>query len=63
MSSDAASQTDQLKSSGTPSAVRRKSPEEIECEELSRDLISHLSPSDKLHNILAPGPEVKRSTD
>ncbi|XP_050057324.1 protein Shroom isoform X5 [Aphis gossypii] len=64
VSSDAASQTD-VKSvaGGTPSVVRRKSPEEIECEELSRDLISHLSPSDKLHNILAPGPDVKRSTD
>jgi len=64
VSSDAASQTD-IKSvaGGTPLAVRRKSPEEIECEELSRDLISHLSPSDKLHNILAPGPDVKRSTD
>jgi len=37
---------------GSPPAVRHKSPEEIECEELSRDLISHLSPSDKLHNIL-----------
>lgn len=32
--------------------LRIKSPEEIECEELSRDLISHLAPSDKLHNIL-----------
>ncbi|KAL5234743.1 hypothetical protein ACI65C_002153 [Semiaphis heraclei] len=65
VSSDSASQTE-LKSvvaGGTPSAIRRKSPEEIECEELSRDLISHLSPSDKLHNILAPGPDVKRSTD
>ncbi|XP_022161586.1 uncharacterized protein LOC111027502 isoform X1 [Myzus persicae] len=69
VSSDSASQAE-LKSvaSGTPSAIRRKSPEEIECEELSRDLISHLSPSDKLHNILekkdkAPGPDVKRSTD
>lgn len=53
VSSDAASQTD-LRSSaaGTPLPVRRKSPEEIECDELSRDLISHLSPSDKLHNIL-----------
>lgn len=52
---DANSQTaaDQLGSgAGTPLAVRRKSPEEIECEELSRDLISHLSPSDKLHSIL-----------
>lgn len=53
VSSDAASQTDTKSPEfGTPSAVRRKSPEEIECEELSRDLISHLSPSDKLHNIL-----------
>lgn len=48
---------------GTPSAIRRKSPEEIECEELSRDLISHLSPSDKLLNILgetAPNSRFKR---
>lgn len=52
VSSDAASQTDLKSGTGTPLAVRRKSPEEIECEELSRDLISHLSPSDKLHNIL-----------
>uniref|UniRef100_A0A2S2R0I3 Uncharacterized protein n=1 Tax=Sipha flava TaxID=143950 RepID=A0A2S2R0I3_9HEMI len=52
VSSDAASQTDLKSGAGTPSVVRRKLPEEIECEELSRDLISHLSPSDKLHNIL-----------
>lgn len=52
VSSDAASQTDVKSDTSTPLAVRRKSPEEIECEELSRDLISHLSPSDKLHNIL-----------
>lgn len=51
VSSDVASQTDP-KSGGVPPAVRHKLPEEIECEELSRDLISHLSPSDKLHNIL-----------
>lgn len=62
-SSDAASQTEcvvGLKSATTvtvgsevaAATVRRKLPEEIECEELSRDLISHLSPSDKLHNIL-----------
>ncbi|VVC41283.1 Hypothetical protein CINCED_3A001108 [Cinara cedri] len=60
--SDVASQTD-TKSGAAQPAVRHKLPEEIECEELSRDLISHLSPSDKLHNILAPGPDVKRSTD
>lgn len=58
VSSDVASQTDVDKQSGDDtalSAVRRKSPEEIECEELSRDLISHLSPSDKLLNILGKG--------
>lgn len=42
-----------VSSDTTKSTGRRvKSPEEIECEELSRDLISHLAPSDKLHNIL-----------
>lgn len=52
VSSDAASQTDPKSGGVVPPAVRHKLPEEIECEELSRDLISHLSPSDKLHNIL-----------
>ncbi|CAD7077697.1 unnamed protein product [Hermetia illucens] len=33
---------------------RQKHPEEIDCDNLSKDLVSHLSPSDKLHQILAP---------
>ncbi|CAG9803939.1 unnamed protein product [Chironomus riparius] len=37
-------------------------PEEFDCEKLSKDLISQLSPSDKLHNILVPK-TVKSSAD
>ncbi|XP_058819561.1 protein Shroom isoform X2 [Topomyia yanbarensis] len=33
---------------------RKVHPEEIDCDKLSHDLISQLSPSDKLHTILAP---------
>lgn len=32
--------------------ARRVSPEEIDCETLSKDLVSQLSPSDKLHQLL-----------
>ncbi|XP_048515517.1 protein Shroom isoform X2 [Athalia rosae] len=74
--SDAASQTELL-SDDEPSREnrpdadqsqvqpepRKKSPEEIECEELSRDLASQLSPNDKLVPILVPVPEHKRPTD
>ncbi|XP_062548795.1 protein Shroom isoform X2 [Armigeres subalbatus] len=35
-------------------APRKVHPEEIDCDKLSHDLISQLSPSDKLHTILAP---------
>ncbi|XP_051175385.1 protein Shroom isoform X2 [Leptopilina boulardi] len=42
---------------------RKKLPEEIECEELSRELASQLSPNDKLVPILVPVPELKKSTD
>lgn len=67
--SDASSQTE---ASTTPSPspvivspqfIRRPLQEEIECEQLSRDLASQLSPTHRLQGILAPGPEVKRSTD
>ena len=32
---------------------RRKRPEELVCDQLSKDLMDHLSPSDKLHAILS----------
>lgn len=32
--------------------IRQKYPEEVDCEKLSKDLVSQLSPSDKLHHIL-----------
>lgn len=59
--SDAASQTDTLddaerdcagKSPRSFPESRKKLPEEIECEELSKDLASQLSPNDKLVPIL-----------
>lgn len=34
--------------------ARQKLPEEIECDKLSKDLVSHLLPTDKLYNILVP---------
>uniref|UniRef100_A0A1S4GYD9 ASD2 domain-containing protein n=1 Tax=Anopheles gambiae TaxID=7165 RepID=A0A1S4GYD9_ANOGA len=37
-----------------PSTPRKLHPEEIDCDKLSHDLVSQLSPSDKLHTILAP---------
>ncbi|XP_043286569.1 protein Shroom [Venturia canescens] len=43
--------------------ARRKLPEEIECEELSRDLANQLAPNDKLVPILLPAPEHKKPTD
>lgn len=60
--SDAASQTDLMEQTAEQNIVkqeepllpepRKKLPEEIECEELSRDLASQLSPNDKLVPIL-----------
>ncbi|XP_046677588.1 protein Shroom [Homalodisca vitripennis] len=47
----------------SPPPIRHQLHEEIECDQLSRDLASQLSPSHRLQGILAPGPEVKRSTD
>ncbi|XP_024082847.1 uncharacterized protein LOC106663408 isoform X2 [Cimex lectularius] len=61
--SDAASQTTPSPSPPPPVVLRRQLQEEIECDQLSRDLASQLSPSHKLHGILVPGPEVKRTTD
>lgn len=44
----------------TPSMApqRKVSPEEIDCDSLSKDLVSHLSPSDKLHQILGNFPVI-----
>lgn len=71
--SDAASQTDipevldrdtrRSNQDSLPPPGRKKLPEEIECEELSRDLASQLSPNDKLVPILVPVPEHKKPTD
>ncbi|XP_052892283.1 protein Shroom [Anopheles moucheti] len=41
-------------SSPPPPTPRKLHPEEIDCDKLSHDLVSQLSPSDKLHTILAP---------
>lgn len=41
-----------LAKSNLNSGYRQKLMEEIECDKLSKDLISHLSPTDKLYNIL-----------
>lgn len=51
MTSDAASQTEREEPQ-TPVPTRRKLQEEIECEKLSQDLVSYLSPSDRLKGIL-----------
>lgn len=70
--SDAASQTDILEDTEQDCVSkiqrplpesRKKLPEEIECEELSKDLASQLSPNDKLVPILVPAPEHKKPTD
>ncbi|XP_054012823.1 serine/arginine repetitive matrix protein 2-like [Hylaeus anthracinus] len=69
--SDAASQTDILEpmdhdvssKSQELQLCRKKLPEEIECEELGRDLASQLNPNDKLVPLLVPAPEHKKPTD
>lgn len=69
--SDAASQTDLLEASEIEVCTkthemplcRKKLPEEIECEELGRDLASQLNPNDKLVSLLVPAPEHKKPTD
>lgn len=43
--------------------VRKKFQEEIDCETLSKDLINHLSSSDRLKHILTPVPEAKKVSD
>lgn len=49
---DAASQTEKEELPCTQLPMRKKLQEEIECERLSQDLASHLSPSDRLKGIL-----------
>lgn len=41
----------------TTPTTRRKHPEEVDFENLSKDLASQLSPSDKLHSILGKSPK------
>ncbi|RZF47588.1 hypothetical protein LSTR_LSTR012210 [Laodelphax striatellus] len=69
---DAASQTEQARtpSPSTQQAAQQASSllrlplrEEIECDQLSRDLATRLPPTHRLQGILAPGPEVKKCTD
>ncbi|XP_063986604.1 protein Shroom isoform X2 [Diachasmimorpha longicaudata] len=43
--------------------TRKKLPEEIECEELSKNLADQLGPHDKLVPILVPIPDHKKSSD
>lgn len=70
--SDVASQTDIPETTEIESSTvkireillcRKKLPEEIECEELGRDLASQLNPNDKLVPLLVPAPEHKKPTD
>ncbi|XP_012279440.1 protein Shroom [Orussus abietinus] len=69
--SDAASQTELPADEGAAfrervedvPEPRKKLPEEIECEELGRDLASQLNPNDKLVPLLVPTPEHKKPTD
>ncbi|XP_031342249.1 protein Shroom isoform X1 [Photinus pyralis] len=60
---DAASQTEKDELPPTPLPTRRKLQEEIECEKLSQDLIKQLPPTDRLKEILLPGPDYKKPTD
>ncbi|KAK4877633.1 hypothetical protein RN001_010139, partial [Aquatica leii] len=60
---DAASQTEKEELPPTPLPTRRKLQEEIECEKLTQDLVKQLSPSDRLKDILLPGPDYKKPTD
>ncbi|XP_050298681.1 protein Shroom [Anthonomus grandis grandis] len=61
--SDASSQTEKEELSPTPLPTRKKLQEEIECEKLSEDFVNHLPSSDRLKDILVPGPEHKKPTD
>uniref|UniRef100_A0A336M0T9 CSON009848 protein n=1 Tax=Culicoides sonorensis TaxID=179676 RepID=A0A336M0T9_CULSO len=44
-------------------AIRRISPEEVDCDNLSKDLVSQLSPLDKLHSILVPPKTFRQTSD
>ncbi|XP_021936810.1 uncharacterized protein LOC110838176 isoform X3 [Zootermopsis nevadensis] len=64
--SDAASQTEserEMVDVVVSPLIRQKLQEEIECERLSLDLVSHLPPTDKLQGLLVPVPELKKPTD
>ncbi|ERL89508.1 hypothetical protein D910_06874 [Dendroctonus ponderosae] len=61
--SDAASQTEKHELPPTPLPIRKKLQEEIECEKLSQDFVNHLPTSDRLKDLLVPGPEHKKPTD
>ncbi|KAL1517094.1 hypothetical protein ABEB36_000902 [Hypothenemus hampei] len=61
--SDASSQTEKDELPPTPLPTRKKLQEEIDCEKLSRDFINHLPTSDRLKDLLVPGPEHKKPTD
>nr|XP_008199092.1 PREDICTED: protein Shroom isoform X1 [Tribolium castaneum] len=60
---DAASQTEKDELPPTPLPTRKKLQEEIECEKLSEDFINHLPTSDRLKELLVPGPDYKKPTD
>lgn len=61
--SDASSQTEKEELPPTPLPSRKKLQEEIECEKLSLDFITHLPTSGRLKDLLVPGPSYKKSTD
>ncbi|XP_060519669.1 protein Shroom isoform X2 [Cylas formicarius] len=61
--SDASSQTEKEELPPTPLPARKKSQEEIECERLSEDFVNHLPTSDRLKDLLVPGPDHKKPTD
>lgn len=52
--SEAGCQTEDDEIQTMPLTPRKKHPEEIDCERLAKDLVSQLSPSDKLTHVLAP---------
>ncbi|KAJ8969204.1 hypothetical protein NQ317_012667 [Molorchus minor] len=60
---DASSQTEKEELPPTPLPTRKKLQEEIECEKLAEDFVDHLPTSDRLKEILLPGPEHKKPTD
>ncbi|XP_049819854.1 protein Shroom isoform X2 [Aethina tumida] len=60
---DASSQTEKEELPPTPLPTRKKLQEEIECEKLSEDFVNHLPTSDRLKDLLVPGPDHKKPTD